>query len=173
MDRVPGPPFATLRAPVRLLYLASVWLHVVAVVYWLGGMLFLALVALPALRSEGEAHTSRLVAALGLRFRRQGWMALGVIAITGVVNALGHWGEAPLHPPFWRTTAGVVLAWKLVVVAAMLSLSLAHDVFLGPRLVRADAARAARLRRSTLLLARLNAVLGLVIVALAVWLARV
>jgi len=85
---------------VRPLNLASVWLHVVAVAYWLGGMLFLALVALPALRSEGAANTSRLVAALGLRFRRQSWMALGVIVTTGVVNALGHWGKAPLHPPF-------------------------------------------------------------------------
>jgi uncharacterized membrane protein len=163
----------------RLVYLVSVYLHILAALLWLGGMIFLALVAVPSLRAmEDPVARSRLLAAVGRRFRVVGWAAIGVLAVTGVVNAVGRWGGAALLTGgFWQSEPGQLLALKLGAVAVMLTLSAVHDFVLGPRLTalaqRAPGGPASvALRRRTVSLARAEVLLGLVVVALAVLIVR-
>src|SRR6185437_2938455 len=75
------------RPPMRALYFATVSLHVLAAMFWLGGMFFLGIVGAPALRRvEPPELRQRLFSTLGLRFRALGWGAVGVLLATGVLS---------------------------------------------------------------------------------------
>jgi putative copper export protein len=160
------------------LYHLNVTLHLLAALLWLGGMFFLGVVGAPVLRQvEPAALRVALFRDLGLRFRGVGWVAIGILIVTGLGNlafrGLLHW-ELLSSARFWATPFGRALAWKLVAVSVMVVASAVHDFILGPA---ASAARpgtpeADRWRRSAALLARLNALVGLLVVLIAVRLAR-
>ena len=167
-------------------YHASVTVHVLAALLWLGGMLFLGAVGAPALRAvEPPALRAQLFHAIGVRFRRVGWACIAVLVATGTANLwFRGWlradADAPLFDAaFWATGTGHALAAKLAAVSVMLAASAVHDFVLGPRagaLGRAaggmHATAAAATRRRAALLARINALVGVGLVAAAVRLAR-
>ncbi len=131
------------------------WLHVLATVTWLGGMLFIALVLVPITRQiEAAALRTHLVQAIGLRFRTVSWIALGVLVATGIANL---W----LHPFLLEVSR---LYWKLGLVVVALVLGAIHDFVLGPRAGAPGADPSLRLRVSWL--ARVNVLVVLVIVLL-------
>lgn len=157
-------------------YLASVTVHVLAALLWLGGMFFLGVVGAPVLRAvQPDALRADLFRRLGERFRAVGWAALAVLVATGVLNlhfsgALARMGDAG----FWDTRYGHTLGWKLAAVAVMLVVSAVHDFVLGPRASRLHpgSPRALAARRRAAWLARVNAMVGVVLVIAAVRLAR-
>jgi putative copper export protein len=186
------------------LYHLNVTVHLLAALLWLGGMFFLALVGAPALRKlESPALRARIFHELGVRFRTVGWWCIAVLVATGLVNlhfrGLLH-GDALLSADFWSSRYGNALAWKLVGVTGMITVSWIHDFVVGPAASRAAAAsgresadgggdgaesadgprveeqvdegEVARLRRRASWLARANGVLGIVVVWAAVRLAR-
>jgi copper resistance protein D len=162
----------------RSLYLANVTVHVLAAFLWLGGMFFLAAVGAPVLRSvEPAALRARLFEQLGYRFRTAGWVAIGVLLVTGVLNlhmvGLLRW-ERLADPVLWASPYGHALAWKLGAVAAMIAVSAVHDFVHGPRAGRLvpGSPEALASRRRASWLARANAAFGLVLVIAAVRLAR-
>ena len=158
-------------------YYVSVTLHVLAAIVWLGGMFFIALVGGPVLRAVEPQVRARLFRDLGLRFRTVGWVALTILVVTGLANLalrdLLQWSVL-LSGDFWATPYGRVLGVKLGAVLVMLVLSGLHDFVIGPAAARleagSEAAAAVRVRASRL--ARVNAVVGLVLVVAAVRLAR-
>lgn len=160
-------------------YYLLVTLHVLAALLWLGGMFFLGLVGAPALRAvEPPALRQRLFHDIGLRFRTVGWSAIAALVTTGVLllhmrgllQWSGVWGSAA----FWRTSLGLALAAKLATVVTMVVVSFVHDFVLGPAAGRLAPGSPAALamRRRAALLARLNALVGLLLVIAAVRLAR-
>lgn len=159
----------------REIYLLSVTIHVMAAIFWLGGMFFLGIVGAPLLRQEDPDTRRRLFRALGLRFRTFAWFAISVMLVTGVANA---WSRGYLRPlsdsAFWQSSLGMVFGLKIVLVAVMLLLSAVHDFSMGPRASAMDpkSPGAERLRRSSALMARVNGVLALVLIYVAVRLAR-
>src|SRR5690606_23677980 len=114
---------------------------------------------------------------LGGRFRAVGWGAMAVLLITGVLNL--HY-RGMLSPELWADPAfrgsplGRALGWKLAAVLTMFSASAIHDFVLGPAASRLDptSVAAGRTRRWASWLARINAVVGIVVVFAAVRLAR-
>ena len=161
------------------MYQLSVFIHVIATVVWIGGMLFLALVAVPATRKLPPAERGALFSALGRRFRTVGWVCIALLLISGPLNLgfRGYSWESLTSGRLFDGEFGRALAVKLILVAVMVGLSLAHDLILGPASARAmanpDAAHTvAALRRRTSWLARFNLVLGLLVVASAVALVR-
>jgi len=160
------------------LYLASVTIHVLAALFWLGGMFFLAVVGAPVLRSvEPAALRADLFRAIGQRARLWGWISISVLILTGFVN-LRYRGllTADLwsRSEFWASPPGKALGWKLATVATMIGISAVHDFVVGPRAgqPRRTTEERARLRRWAALLARGNAVAGVFLVWWAVRLAR-
>lgn len=157
-------------------YWVSVSLHVLAALFWIGGMLFLAVVGAPVLRGiEPPALRQRLFRELGVRFRSAGWAALALLVVTGVVNLYYRgWLNALGDAAFWRTATGTALAWKLGAVLAMLLLQGVHDVVVGPRASRVSPGSPASLalRSRAALLARASAIVSVIIVLAAVRLAR-
>ena len=162
----------------RNLYLLNVTVHVLAAMLWLGGMFFLAVVGAPVLRAiEPPELRARLFGRIGRQFRMVGWIAIAVLLVTGIGNlafAGALRGGALLHAEMWATPYGHALAWKLASVLAMVAVSAMHDFWLGPMAGRLDAGspEAGRARRWASWLARINALLGIAIVAAAVRLAR-
>ncbi len=158
------------------MYQLLVFLHIVAAAVWLGGMLFLALVLVPARARLDGPTWGRLVGDVGRRFSKVCWVCLAVLGATGVLNLLnrGLGWEALSQAAFWSAGFGLVLAIKLALVAAAVGLGLAHDLALGPAAARAIEAGDAptAVRRWATHLGRLNALLALTIVFLAVLLVR-
>ncbi|MBI3967396.1 MAG: DUF4149 domain-containing protein [Chloroflexi bacterium] len=162
-------------------YQLSIFVHVLSAIVWVGGMLFLALVAVPATRHLPPAERGALVGALGVRFRPIGWLCIGVLVATGLVNAAyrGVTLASLMDGRLFSSQLGWLLAIKVTLVAVMIALSAIHDFAVGPASVRAatatDAATAAlraRLRRQASWLARVTTLLALVVVALGVLLGR-
>jgi putative copper export protein len=159
------------------MYFIVVTIHVFAAMLWLGGMFFLALVGAPVLRQVDAAQRAELFRRLGERFRLVGWIAIAVLILTGVAN-LAFRGlldvEVLTDRAFWRTRYGHALAWKLSAVGIMLALQAWHDFVVGPRAGRltAGSAEAQSMRRRAAMLARVSALVGLVLLWAAVRLAR-
>jgi uncharacterized membrane protein len=159
-------------------YYTLVAIHVLAAMLWLGGMLFFGIVGAPALRAiEPPALRQRLFQELGRRFRTVGWTAVATLVTTGVLmlaaRGLLHWSVLG-SVDFWRTTFGTTLAFKLAAVTTMLVVSAVHDFLHGPAAGRAapGSPTAIAMRRRAALLARANALVGILLVLAAVRLAR-
>lgn len=160
------------------LYFLNVTIHVFAALLWLGGMFFLAVVGAPVLRSvEPPELRAALFRRIGEQFRLVGWTCIIILLITGTLNlyfrgmlALDVLGSAD----YWGTRYGRSLAWKLAAVTAMLVIQAVHDFIVGPAASRLvpGSAEALRTRRRAALLARLAALLGIIVVIAAVRLAR-
>jgi uncharacterized membrane protein len=160
-------------------YYVNVTVHVLAAMLWLGGMFFLGVVGAPVVRAvEPPALRQQLFQQLGMRARSLGWWAIVILLITGTLNVYFrgwlHWNGVLGEPVFWRTTTGVALAVKLSAVATMVLVSAIHDFVLGPMAgrMKAGSPEAIAFRRRAALLARANALLGIIIVVAAVRLAR-
>ncbi len=162
----------------RSLYYLNVTIHVLAALVWLGGMFFLALVGAPVLRAVEPAELrQKLFDQLGRRFRSVGWITLGVLIVTGIVNL--HFRGA-LHvevwrnPEFWRSSWGLALGVKLTAVVVMLVVEGYHDWVMGPHAGQmvAGSPEAAAFRRRASVYARVAALSGIIIVIAAVRLVR-
>ena len=159
------------------LYLINVTVHVLAAFVWLGGLFFLGLMAPTLRRIEPPALRAELFTKIGTKFRSVGWVAIGLLLVTGVLNL--HFGGV-LHgemlgsAAFWGSAYGRALAWKLVAVTGIVVGSALHDFVYGPRASRAVAgsAEAQVLRRRASWIARVNAPFGLILLIAAIRLTR-
>jgi uncharacterized membrane protein len=161
------------------MYQLGVLIHLLSAIVWVGGMLFLALVVVPATRALPPAECGWLFDAVGRRFRGIGWACIALLIASGLAS-LAYRGvtlEVALSGQLFGSPFGRVLGAKLALVALMLVLSVLHDFVVGPASTRAlsrpdDPKRGLMLRRRASMLARANALLALAVVALAVALVR-
>jgi len=152
---------------------AVVFVHIVAAVVWIGGMVFLAAVG-PALRKLYEPSSAPLFRAMALRFRDISWVAVVALIGTGIANLALLGAFRDLRGFF---AANPLLAGKIAVVALMVAVKGVHDFIVGPRasLARdANPVTASRLPvwRAAMALGRLNLALGLFVLYLSVGIAH-
>ena len=161
------------------LYLLSVWVHILAAIVWLGGMLFLVLVVVPWLRKGARADAALLLRETGRRFRNVSWTCFVLLVITGAFNL---WVRGVrlsnfVRPEWLKSPFGKLILVKLGLFGLMLIVSGFHDLVVGPRATTAIAADARSTqaqieRRRASLLGRLNVALALILVAVGVMLVR-
>lgn len=146
------------------LQLLVVWLHVLGVVVWVGGVMYQAHVLLPAARRGDTA----LFAEAARRARPIAWTAVSLVVLTGFYNV------ARLGPldRIMESGAGLVLAGKFILVILAVALAAQRDFSQVPRLRQTLAAGGnagpalgtiAWLDRLTLVLALAIVYLGLAI----------
>jgi copper resistance protein D len=162
----------------HVVYLVSVWLHILAATVWIGGMGFIVLVVVPWLR-RGGGNAGAFLRETGVRFRAVGWVCFAILLVTGSYNLWAR-GVRPgsfLDPDWLTSPFGKTLLVKLAAFAVVLVVSAVHDFGVGPRATvaierdpRSPEAEALRKRASKL--GRANAILALVLVAAAVMLVR-
>jgi copper resistance protein D len=164
----------------RVVYLFSVWLHIMAAVVWIGGTIFLAAVLVPAVRrAQVGAMASLLISLTAYRFRWIGWLCFVIFFLTGIFNlyyrGIG-WQMLALWNS-WHSSVDAVLAVKLILVLGIVLISAVHDFVIGPRAMVAWQAdplgpETLRLRLQASRLGRLNLIMGLVVSILGVMLVR-
>ncbi|MCS6925356.1 MAG: DUF4149 domain-containing protein [Candidatus Binatia bacterium] len=154
----------------------SVWLHILAAVVWVGGMVFLAAVLVPLSRTLVPREVATLlIQQTGVRFRWIGWACLVLLLLSGVFNLTYRGFDWTWSA--WQSPFGQVLTVKLLLVAGILCLSVLHDFVIGPRATALGqtspaSPHALQLRRQASWLGRLNLLLSLVVLALGVVLVR-
>jgi uncharacterized membrane protein len=110
----------------------AVWLHVLGIVVWMGGLIYQAHALAPAARRGGAA----LFAEAAARGRPVAWTALGLTVLTGLYNVtrLGTLDRV------MESGAALALAGKLLLVLLIVSLAAQRDFMHVPRFRRALAA---------------------------------
>jgi uncharacterized membrane protein len=141
-----------------------IWIHLLAAMFWIGGMLFFAIVLVPSLRLLPPPQKAELIGRIGQRFRKTGWISLGILLVTGL-SQLYHLGS----PVFAEGSLWV----KLILIVLMVFFTLLHDFVLDPGSVEISRANpASPLRGTVRWLPRLNLAVGIFVVLAAVYLTR-
>jgi uncharacterized membrane protein len=104
---------------VRVVTLLALWLHLLGMTVWLGGVLYQAHILLPMARRDGVAtfvETAR-------RQRPFAWTALALVVLTGLYNVtrLG-----PLDRVM-ESGAGLLLAGKFMLVLLLIAVAAQRD----------------------------------------------
>jgi uncharacterized membrane protein len=112
--------------------LVSVWLHLLGVSVWIGGLMYQAHVVMPAARRNSGAPLAEMLR----RGRRVTWVAVALVVLTGLYNVtlLG-----PLDRVL-QSGAALLLALKFMLVLAAVAVAGQRDFAQVPRLTRAVAA---------------------------------
>jgi copper resistance protein D len=106
-----------------------IWVHVTAAAFWVGGMMFLSLIAVPLLRRDSDPPAIRSwFISLARRFRIFVWVALLLLVITGAF-LLPRVIAGSLSPLTWSP----VIWLKLSLVFALTIVSLLHDRVVAPK----------------------------------------
>lgn len=150
------------------------YLHVLAVVIWIGGIIFLTLMGpllrvgaigrmrlespFPPLMKEEQKGNSPVNWKIARRFRNVSWIAVLVLVVTGMANlAYRGWVINP------------VLLTKLILVGFMIIIKILHDFIVGPKvgLYSNTPLQSALYWKTAFYLGRLNLLLGLVVLYIA------
>lgn len=148
----------------------SIWLHIIGVALWIGPQVALIFVILPALRAMPDLQQRRAATrVLTSRLNIFGWLALALLALTG----LGNLGGLLRDPAtLFASAYGQTLLVKLAAVTAVVVLTLAHARIIGPRMLAlpVDAPREATagLRRASIIVSSISLLLSFWIVWLGV-----
>lgn len=153
------------------------WLHLLAAMAWVGGMLFILVVLLPIMRKQiREGERIVLASEVGQRYLTLSLGLLAVLAATGVLNALRRGVTLDV---LFASAYGQTLGVKVLLVLLVAIVTAVHGLVYGPML-RELAERSAdgsgdlallskrrRTQRRSTLLSAVNLLLSLAIVLLA------
>jgi copper resistance protein D len=157
-------------------------IHVLAAIIWLGGMFFISLVLVPSVRKlEPPIKRTEILSATARRFSLVSWTAILVLLITGVINSVNRGITIDLisSGKVFSSHFGMILTFKVFLVIVMILISAIHDFILGPKLIKLteldrpspDSAKSLGKKRKVVSwLARINAFIGIIVVACAVML---
>jgi len=149
------------------------WLHMLATVAWIGSLVTLSVLVLPAARQTLDATSYvDLLARLRRRLDPLGWISLLLLAGTGLFQM----SASPNYEGFlaFNNRWAVAILVKHIVFLGIIALSAYLTWGLFPRLGRAalllchgqDAAGLQGLQKQEALLMRINLILGILVLAL-------
>lgn len=155
-------------------YSLALWIHLLAAISWIGGMVFLSLVLAPLVRSRRAAPEFMALFRLAARrFRFIVWGAIAVLLSTGPLLVLQR-GWSLFDPGEWPLALGI----KISLVVILLVLTFSHDLLFGPQIRKVSALPEGErssweqaLLRSSAWLPRIALLVALSVVAAAVLLA--
>jgi len=148
-----------------------IWIHLVAAITWIGGMLFHRLVLNPALArlstpAKGPELLPGILTRIESRYKTLRWLSLATLLGTGIVLLIHEGGSARLE-----STWGAWLMLKLFFVLMVIGLTAILDVGMAP--VRHPGGTSIEPPgRSAAVLADTILALGLVIVFIAAYLVQ-
>ena len=143
------------------------WLHLTAVVIWLGGMFFMTLVLVPMLRRStfSQREFSEVIERTVKRFQTISSEAVGIILLTGIFNLINAGlGEFSFSSAYLQT-----VATKLLLLVVIIGIQSIQSYRILPKLISAPSSDDKlpagsnsfdRLRKTTILLSTLNLVLA-------------
>ena len=142
-------------------------------------MVFLVIVLVPTIKQPDFREQAMLIVQVsGQKFKTVGWACLVTLVVTGVTNLVFRGlGPALVTGAFWGSRLGILLGIKLALVTTIVSLSAIHDFVVGPRAVTAWkedplSGSTTRLRAAASWMGRVNFLLSLLVVSIAIMLFR-
>ncbi len=109
-------------------YILSVYLHIIAAAFWIGGMLYLPLVLLPNIKNHPDRIL--LLYKTGMKFRFYGWIVIVLLLLTGIGNL--YFKGIPLELSFFTNNDyGKTVSYKVILFVIMLLISGVHDFYIG------------------------------------------
>lgn len=127
-----------------LLRTLILWLHLLAAIVWVGGVVFQVLVVFPTLaRATPSDERVRFALSLEARFRVLVWPAVGLVLFTGLVNLMNVWYATIVTAGSISPTFIPVLSIKVSLVVAMIALQAVLQCLVQPRRVAALASEPA------------------------------
>jgi gluconolactonase len=138
------------------IYMICMALHLMAVMLWIGHMVFWSIFVGPVTKRFGTKQEGMVIRNLSLRYGGLGWPALGVLALSGLylLNLKGLTWDLIASGAFFNTIYGKLIGLKLLVVLGMI----AYQIFIGhraaPRMIYANMAAAFLIILFSILLAR-------------------
>jgi putative copper export protein len=151
-------------------YIISVFLHIVFATFWIGGMLFLPLVLLPAVKHDSDRIS--LLYKTGIKFRFYGWIALIGLLTTGIYNMHAK-GMSFTTEFLMKNDYGKLLGLKLSAFVLMIAIAGIHDFYVGNKAIeqmkKNDAGKLKYIARWS---GRINLMLALLIAFLGIALSR-
>jgi uncharacterized membrane protein len=112
------------------------WLHILAVVVWMGGLVFQWLVVWPILsRATTGPERLRLGLVLEARFRAVMWPVVGLVLFTGLYNVMRVLYATSLAGGRLPLTFARLLGVKLLLVALMIAIQAMLQWVIHPRRV--------------------------------------
>ncbi|HMB99096.1 MAG TPA: DUF4149 domain-containing protein [Balneolaceae bacterium] len=153
------------------MYFWATYIHIIFAMLWIGGMLFTAMILVPASRRPlFDGKRGEFFQIVGTLFSKSSWMIFVIMIITGIAALLGKGFSADqlMNIEFWRTAYGKILMSKLNIFVYVLLISAIHDFWLGPKAVRLmdempGDKKTERYKKITSWVGRINLVLGLII----------
>ena len=115
------------------IYFISVFLHVLAAAIWIGGMIFLPLVLLPAIKKHPDKAI--LIHTVGLKFRAVGWIVLLILLLSGLFNM--HFRQVEFSWDGLSDSAfGKMIFYKILIFFITVLISSLHDFYIGTTATR-------------------------------------
>src|SRR5512145_1327312 len=114
------------------------WLHLLAAMTWIGGLVFQVLVVFPTLAwAAPNGERLRFALSLEARFRVILWPAVGLALFTGLVNLMNVWYATLVTAGSIAPTFVPLLRVKLGLVVGMLAVQAVQHLLIYPRRVAA------------------------------------
>ncbi len=157
----------------------SLFIHLLAVVTFVGGMAFLAMILVPSLREPDlKAHAGAVMRSAARRFGKIGAASVLILLVTGFTNAFAKgYGAVFLSAEFWRLPYAHLFGTKFVIALAIILVSMMHIGRQGHQAIDAMQVEPAaetteRMRRKSANIGRINMVLALVAMLLGILMSR-
>ena len=113
------------------------FLHVLAVLTWVGGLVYQVMVVAPLARGgAGDAAALRISLGCEARFRAVMWPAVGIVLFTGLVNVMNVWNNLRQIGASLPADFVTLLVIKLLLVVAMILLQAGQQFVVYPRRLR-------------------------------------
>jgi copper resistance protein D len=120
------------------LHALILWLHLLAAMIWIGGLVFQVLVVFPTLAwADPMGERLRFALSLEARFRVILWPAVGLALFTGLVNLMNVWYATVVTAGSISPTFIPLLSVKLSLVVGMIAVQAVQQLLIYPRRVAA------------------------------------
>ena len=121
-----------------LLRAVILWLHLLAAMTWIGGLVFQLLVVFPTLaRAPLTDERVRFALSLEARFRVLVWPVVGLVLFTGLVNLMHVWYATIVTAGSIAPTFIPILSLKVALVVGMIALQAVQQFLVQPRRIAA------------------------------------
>ena len=147
------------------------FLHEIATIIWIGGMIFQAIALTPVLKKMSSDIQMKVRNGVVKNFGKAGVVCIIVIAITGIILSVGkiNSGISIL------SSYGAVLISKHAITAILIVLSMVNAFAIMPKVqklsAQGDMNRAQKTKKQMMAISIINPVLGVIIIFLSVLLA--
>lgn len=147
-----------------LFLIVNYWIHLLAAVFWVGGIMFILFVAIPVATGRAESGGREFMGEVAKRFGPLANWCIYILIVTGAVMT---WGMRSMKAVDFENTWTWVFAIKMVPVLVMVVIHFYRGLVLSKKIEGTEPGPGkARLQKLSLDLVKVNLSLGILVILL-------